>query len=60
MGEKRAEILKQMQQLLMEELPVIPIAEVESQLAVKKGVTSWRGQGYDLVNFWYLKDNGQN
>lgn len=58
-GEERLKLLGQLQDILMEDLPVVPIAEVPSQLALSKGLGNWRGQTYDLVNFWYLRPSGQ-
>lgn len=54
-GDERKEVLGQMQEVLMQELPEVPIVESESQLAVKKGITGWFGNPYDLVYFWWLK-----
>jgi peptide/nickel transport system substrate-binding protein len=54
-GDERLELLGQIQERMMEDLPKVPIVELPSQLAVRKGVTGWFGQPYDLINFFYLK-----
>lgn len=54
-GAARLAVLHQIQAQLMKDLPYVPIVEVPSQLAVRKGITGWRGNLYDLVPFWNLK-----
>jgi peptide/nickel transport system substrate-binding protein len=55
-GEARLPILEEMQQILMTELPQVPIVEPASFIAVKTGVVNcWAGQPYDLLNFWYFR-----
>jgi peptide/nickel transport system substrate-binding protein len=55
-GEERLPILQQMQELLMRDLPGVPIAEPTSFIAVKAGVVNcWAGQPYDLLEFWYFR-----
>ena len=54
-GSVRLKYLAQMQQILMQDLPYVPIVEIPSQLAVQKGITGWEGNSYDLVEYWYLK-----
>ena len=53
-GPARLALLRKMQDLMMDELPVIPIAEVNSRLAVKKGITGWSGETYDILNYRYF------
>lgn len=54
-GAARLGTLKRMQEIMMDELPLVPIAEVETQLAVRKGITGWAGQGSDRLYYWYFK-----
>ena len=55
-GTPRLSIPREMQEILMDELPHVPIAEPGSAIAVKAGVVNcWAGQPFDLVNFWYLR-----
>jgi hypothetical protein len=44
-----------MQDILIRDLPLVPIAEVRSELAVRKGITDWAGHGLDLLLFWYFE-----
>lgn len=53
-GSARLGTLKTMQQILMADLPLVPIAEVQAQIAVRKGITGWRGQGSDRLWYWYF------
>lgn len=53
-GPTRLALLHKMQDLMMDELPVIPIVEVNSRLAVKKGISGWSGETYDILNFRYF------
>ena len=56
LGTPRLSILREMQEILMDELPHVPIAEPGSAIAVKAGVVNcWAGQPFGLVNFWYLR-----
>ena len=53
-GATRLALLSKMQDLLMDELPVIPIAETNSQLAVGKSISGWSGETYDILNYRYF------
>jgi peptide/nickel transport system substrate-binding protein len=54
-GPARSALLRQMQQILITDLPKIPIAEVASQVAVRKDITNWQGDEFDRAYFWTLK-----
>ena len=54
-GASRNATLRQMQQILMTDLPAIPLAEVQSQIALRKGITGWAGTTYDILDFRYFK-----
>ena len=54
-GAARATALAKMQDILMTELPGIPLAEVQTQLAVRKGITGWAGTTYDILDFRCFK-----
>ena len=54
-GATRTAILKQMQAVLMNDLPFVPIAEVQSRVAVAKSITNWKGTGLDGMSFWEFK-----
>lgn len=51
-GEERQEVLNQMQDKLMEDLPLIPIAERDSAIAVRKGITGWMGRTDPALVFY--------
>lgn len=53
-GATRLATLKRMQEIMMDELPLVPIAEVQTQLAVRKGITNWAGHGSDRLYYWYF------
>jgi peptide/nickel transport system substrate-binding protein len=54
-GRTRLDALHQMQQILMRDLPEIPIAEPSSQIAVRKEITNWQGETYDILSFFEFK-----
>lgn len=54
-GANRLAALGAIQTQVMKDLPLVPMVEVSSQLAVRKGITGWLGTPYDLVNYWYFK-----
>lgn len=54
-GDERLQLLADIQERLMTDLPKVPIVELPSQLAVRKGLRGWFGQPYDLINFFYLQ-----
>jgi peptide/nickel transport system substrate-binding protein len=57
-GTGRAEALNEIQDIVMDELPLIPIGSATSQIAVTKGMTGWRGNTYDLVYWNSLTTSG--
>lgn len=57
-GQARLATLKKIQELAMTDLPLVPIGSQESQLAVRKGLSGWLGNTYDLVMWQYLKNAG--
>jgi peptide/nickel transport system substrate-binding protein len=56
-GAERARILAQAQRQLMRDLPQIPVVEIKSQLATKKGITGWYASSLPpaIMNIWLLK-----
>jgi ABC-type transport system substrate-binding protein len=54
-GAPRLAALKKMQQIAMTDLPKIPIAQLDSQIAVGKNITGWEGDTQDLLRFWNFK-----
>ena len=56
LGATRLAILKKMQDTMMDDMPMIPIAEVQSQLAVSKKITNWKGMGLDGLSFFEFKN----
>ena len=58
-GAARLTLLNQMQDIVMRDLPLVPIIERPSQIAVKKGISCWFGKTSNTFNFWYLRDDGQ-
>lgn len=58
-GTKRLYDLDRMQNILMRDLPLVPIIERPSQIAVKKGISCWFGKTSNTFNFWYIRDDGK-
>ena len=58
-GAKRLYTLQRMQTIVMRDLPLVPIIERPSQIAVKKGISCWFGKTSNTFNFWYLRDDGK-
>ena len=54
-GATRLAALKKMQSILMTDLPGIPVAEVNTQLAVRKGITGWVATNYDILSYLQFK-----
>ena len=54
-GAKRLAALAKMQDILMTDLPGIPVAEAQSQLVVRKGITGWVATNYDILSFQQFK-----
>ena len=54
-GAKRLAILHKMQDILMADLPMIPIVEFPSSFAVRKGLGPLQGRPNNSVTFWYFK-----
>ena len=58
-GAKRLYSLERMQNIAMRDLPLVPIIERPSQIAVKKAISCWFGKTSNTFNFWYLRDDGK-
>ena len=56
-GPGRAATLAKMQDILMTDLPGIPVAEVQTQLAVRKGITGWVATNYDILSYLQFKSS---
>jgi ABC-type transport system substrate-binding protein len=54
-GATRLATLKQMQTILMNDLPGIPVAEVQTELTVRKGITGWVATNYDILSYLQIK-----
>ncbi len=54
-GNARLAFLHKIQDVLMNDLPYIPIVEVPSQLALRKNITNWQGTNYDTLQYWNFK-----
>ncbi|MEZ5099086.1 MAG: ABC transporter substrate-binding protein [Thermoleophilia bacterium] len=55
-GQERLDVLKGLQEMLMVDLPQIPIAEAKSFIATKNGVVNcWAGNPQDLLAYWYFR-----
>jgi peptide/nickel transport system substrate-binding protein len=54
-GATRLAALAKMQNILMTDLPGIPVAQVSTQLTVRKGITGWVATNYDILSFLELK-----
>ena len=54
-GAKRLAILHRMQDILMRDLPMIPIVEFPSSFAVRKGLAPLQGRPNNTVTYWYFK-----
>lgn len=52
-GEEREAALFELQDIVMEELPMIPIALVPSEIAVRNGITCWHSGSGNTDNWWY-------
>ena len=55
LGEERLATLAEMQDMLMNDLPSVPIVERNSAIVVKKGITNWQGRSDGVLTFWYFK-----
>lgn len=59
-GEERQQLVDEIYQILMEEdMPGVPIAEYQAQVAVKKGVSCWVGHPDYQLRFWFLRGGGE-
>ena len=56
-GPPRLAILSTMQEILMKDLPLVPIAMTPSHIAVRKGIAGWAGQGADVLYYSYFKSS---
>ena len=57
-GAERVAHLERLQDIIMEELPMIPIALVPSEIAVGKGITCWHSGSGNTDNWWYQTVEG--
>ena len=57
-GAEREEALAGLQDIIMEELPMIPIALVPSEIAVRNGITCWHSGSGNTDNWWYQTVEG--
>ena len=57
-GAERETVLAELQDIVMEELPMIPIALVPSEIAVRKGITCWHSGSGNTGNYWYQTVEG--
>jgi peptide/nickel transport system substrate-binding protein len=53
-GARRAAILKRMTQILMDDLPQIPLVEWKHQIATRKGLTCFIGHPDDQLRYWFI------
>ena len=58
-GAARLALLGQMQTILMQDLPLVPIVERPSQLVVRKGISCWFGKTDNTTEFQYLRADGK-
>ena len=56
-GAARLAALKKMQDILMTDLPGIPVAQISTQLAVRKGITGWVATNYDILSYQQFKSS---
>ncbi len=55
-GSRRLALLKQLQQMLMEDLPAIPLADRRPSLALRKPLSGWLLRNdMDVPSYWYMK-----
>ena len=57
-GAEREATLATLQDIIMEDLPMIPIALVPSEIAVRKGITCWHSGSANTDNWWYQTVEG--
>ena len=57
-GSEREDALFALQDIVMEELPMVPIALVPSEIAVSKGVLCWHSSSGNTDNWWYQTVEG--
>lgn len=55
-GDERDETLGALQEQLMADLPWIPVVLRDSEIAVRSGITGWRGRPDTTVTFYDFKD----
>lgn len=55
LGEDRQAAMTEIQEIVWDDLPLIPIGSAASQIAVSEGMSGWLGNSYDLVHWQYLK-----
>jgi peptide/nickel transport system substrate-binding protein len=54
-GSARDAVLKQIQDILMDDLPMIPLVINPTQLGARKGITNWVPTMTAGTHFWYLQ-----
>ena len=52
--------LERQQVIIMEELPLIPILERPSQIALRSGLTCWQTGTSNIIGYWYLTVEGSD
>jgi ABC-type transport system substrate-binding protein len=57
-GEPRRELLRRMQQILMTDLPQVPLVEWKTQMAVRKGLQCFVGHPDTGIRFWLVSSKG--
>lgn len=57
-GAVRLKHLARLQQIVLKDLPQVPLLLTPSQLVVRKGIACWQS-GVHTVRFWYLSFEGQ-
>jgi peptide/nickel transport system substrate-binding protein len=59
-GDERLAHLKTQQEIIMDDLPLVPIVERPSQIVVKRGLTCWQTGTSNIIGFWYLTVEGSD
>jgi peptide/nickel transport system substrate-binding protein len=57
-GEEREAALHELQDIVMDDLPMVPIALVPSEIAVRKGISCWHSGSGNTDNWWYFTVDG--
>jgi peptide/nickel transport system substrate-binding protein len=59
-GDERLGHLLRQQEIVMDELPLIPILERPSQIVLRNGLTCWQTGTSNIIGFWYLTVEGSD